>query len=66
MKRRQRLRKEELKKLIDTAAGRIPADTGDQELQVLSMYFPERSQRVTSATLRQIRSQESATMRERQ
>ena len=33
------MKKEELKKLIDTAAGRIPADTVIKNCQVVNVFF---------------------------
>lgn len=35
------MKKEELKKLIDTAAGRIPADTVIKNCQIVNVFFRE-------------------------
>ena len=56
------MKKEELKKLIDTAAGRIPADTVIQKLSDRQLFFPVRSRRVISH-LAEIRSQGSESIR---
>lgn len=55
------MKKEELKKLIDTAAGRIPADTVIKNCQIVNV-FPVRSRRVISH-LAEIRSQGSESIR---
>jgi len=55
------MKKEELKKLIDTAAGRIPADTVIKNCQVVNV-FPERSRRAISL-FAEIKSQESESIR---